>query len=774
MKKIGLFFLVPFAMTSGAHAQWLWNVKKMDTIKSHLTSFTYAPAYNALLTQADQELGHSLYSVMQKKDIAPSGDKHDYVSLSRYWWPDPKSPNGLPYINKDGEVNPELNRYDRNTLGDMCAAVNTLSLAYFYSGQEKYAQKAVKVLSAWFLDAKTRMNPNLEYSQFVPGRDNSKGRSEGLIDSYSFVEMVNSVQLLKGSASYTAQDERALKKWFSDFVKWMDSSVQGKKENAAKNNHGTAFDAQAIAYLLFSGNETAAKKLIQEFPEKRMFTQIEPDGKQPNELWRTLAYHYSEYNLTHILDVCATAQKLGIDLLHMTSPDGGSVFKATDYLASFLGKKVESWPYKQISGWDAKQQDVCDDMVRILDMDATKTMYRPLINQYATQDLTNRKRLLFGAENPIAEVFSFAATQFDYALGRIDSVRAHSSKKDVVSPRSIDKKGQMVLVAPRDWCSGFFPGSLWRMYQYTQDNKWKTVADQYTRKLEVEKNDRSSHDVGFKVYCSYGNGYEDTKDTVYKNVVIQAASTLSTRFNDRIGVIRSWDFNKETWQYPVIIDNMMNLELLFEAAKLSGNKRFYEIADKHATTTLHNHFRPDYSSYHVVDYDTTTGKARRKMTFQGYADSSAWARGQSWALYGFTMCYRYTKNPAYLKQAEGVAGFIFNNKNLPSDLIPYWDYNDPTIPNAPRDASAACVTASALYELAQYDKKDSAHYTQLANTILANLIAHYRAKPNADEGFLLLHSTGHHPANSEIDVPISYADYYFLQALLQRNALDNQ
>jgi len=397
MGRGSLLLLVSFVMLCGAHAQWLWDVKKMKTIKEHLASSAYAAAYNTLLAQADRELGHKVYSVMQKKNIAPSGDKHDYVSLSRYWWPDPHSPNGLPYINKDGKSNPELNHYDRNLLGDMCNAVNTLSLAYFYSGREKYAQKAVRVLCTWFLDAKTRMNPNLEYSQFIPGRDHSKGRSEGLIDSYSFVEMVNSVELLKGSAGYTAQDERALKKWFADFVRWMESGKQGKMERSAKNNHSIAFDAQAITYLLFSGNETAARSLIREFPEKRMFAQIEPDGKQPNELWRTLAYHYSEYNLRHILDVCATAQKLGIDLLHATSADGRSVFKAMDYLASFLGKKVESWPYKQISGWDAKQQDLCDDMVRILTMDSSKTKYHQLVNKYSRQDLSDRKYLLYGA-----------------------------------------------------------------------------------------------------------------------------------------------------------------------------------------------------------------------------------------------------------------------------------------------------------------------------------------------------------------------------------------
>jgi len=402
MKKITGKFFVLFlccclVLTPGLHAQWLWNAEKMSTIKTRLQTPAYAAAYRLLCAQADAAINTPAYSVTQKKAIAPSGNKHDYVSLSRYWWPDPHSSNGLPYVFKDGQSNPELERYDRNTLGDMCAAVHTLSLAYFYSGEEKYAQKAVSLLGTWFLDEKTRMNPNLEYSQFIPGRDNSKGRPEGLIDSYSFVGMLSSVELIKGSAGYTPAVEQGLKQWFGDFAKWLQASGQGQKEKAAKNNHATAYDAQLLTYLLFSGDEQGGRKIIDEFPVKRIFAQIEPDGKQPNELWRTLAYHYSEYNLSHILEVCATAQKLGIDLLHKKSADGRSIFKAMDYLASFLGKGVESWPYKQISGWEAKQQSVCEDMVRILAMDPAQTRYRTLVGKYARHDLSDRNRLLYGA-----------------------------------------------------------------------------------------------------------------------------------------------------------------------------------------------------------------------------------------------------------------------------------------------------------------------------------------------------------------------------------------
>lgn len=395
IKRLSLTVLVGFLSIAGLKAQWIWDAQKMQDIKEHVNQPAYAPAYATLIAQADRALHGPIYSVTTKKGQAPSGDKHDYVSLSRYWWPNPDTKDGMPYIFKDGQSNPELAAYDRNTLGDMCGAVNTLALAYFYSGQEKYADKAVQLVRTWFFDEDTRMNPNLEYSQFIPGRDGSKGRPEGLIDSYSFVGMINSLPLLKKSASYNLELEHGLQQWFADFAKWMKESSQGIAEEHAKNNHATAYDAQMVTYYLFSGNEEAAKKLINDFPTRRIFAQIEPDGKQPNELWRTLAYHYSQYNLSHMLDVVATAQKLGINLLEQKSADGRSIYKAMDYLATFLGKGVASWPYKQISGWEAKQQDVCVDLMRIVELDPTKTDYINLAKTYSKLDLNDRRRLLY-------------------------------------------------------------------------------------------------------------------------------------------------------------------------------------------------------------------------------------------------------------------------------------------------------------------------------------------------------------------------------------------
>jgi rhamnogalacturonyl hydrolase YesR len=328
------------------------------------------------------------------------------------------------------------------------------------------------------------------------------------------------------------------------------------------------------------------------------------------------------------------------------------------------------------------------------------------------------------------------------------------------------EKDNLKLVGSKDWTSGFFPGVLWYLYEYTGKKEWRDEAEKFTANIEREKINGGTHDMGFKIYCSFGTGYNLTKDAHYKEVLIQSAKTLSTRFNSAVGVLRSWDHSKEKWDYPVIIDNMMNLELLFAATRLTGDSSFYKIAVSHANTTMKNHFRSDYSSYHVVDYDTATGKVIKKTTHQGYANESAWARGQAWGLYGFTMCYRETKNKAYLDHAEHIASFILNHPNLPKDLVPYWDFNAPGIPAEPRDASAAAVIASGLYELSLYSKNGK-EYRKAADKIMESLTKYYRAPIGEAKGFILLHSTGSKPSNSEVDVPLSYGDYYYLEALLR-------
>jgi hypothetical protein len=340
-----------------------------------------------------------------------------------------------------------------------------------------------------------------------------------------------------------------------------------------------------------------------------------------------------------------------------------------------------------------------------------------------------------------------------------------SPRNRPVSPRSLKSSGEIMVVPSRDWCSGFYPGCLWLMVELTDEEQWKTLAGDYTEPLEREKTNASTHDMGFKMMCSFGNGYRLTENPDYRDILIKSAQTLITRYNENVGCIRSWDFNKDVWQFPVIIDNMMNLELLFWATRETGDSIYHQIAEQHALTTLKNHFRKDHSSYHVIDYDTITGEILHRHTHQGHSHESAWARGQAWGLYGFTMTCRFTGNKEFLEQAEKIAAFILEHPNLPEDMIPYWDFNAPGIPDEPRDASSAAITASALLELSTYsDQGDS--YAGSAVKILENLSSpEYLSNEGESKGFLIKHSTGHKPGHSEVDVPIIYGDYYYIEAM---------
>jgi hypothetical protein len=282
------------------------------------------------------------------------------------------------------------------------------------------------------------------------------------------------------------------------------------------------------------------------------------------------------------------------------------------------------------------------------------------------------------------------------------------------------------------------------------------------------------------LFCSFGNGLRLTGDTAkYKDILAIGAESLASRYDPSVGSIRSWDH--KPWHFPVIIDNMMNLEFLTQATKLTGDKKYYDIAVKHAMTTIENHFRKDYSTFHVIDYDAETGKVIAKKTHQGAADESAWARGQAWALYGFTMMYRETNNPKFLNQARKVAKYILDHPNLPEDLIPYWDFDYDKIPTSSntyarrtlRDASAGALFASALLELSQYtDGKEALRYFSSAEMILRNLsIAPYKASYGENGGYILKHSVGSLPGNSEVDVPLTYADYYYVEALIRYKRL---
>ncbi len=366
---------------------------------------------------------------------------------------------------------------------------------------------------------------------------------------------------------------------------------------------------------------------------------------------------------------------------------------------------------------------------------------------------------------PVKEAFAHAEKQTQLLIK--NTALERKNHPELVSPRTLED-GHLKLVRARDWTSGFFPGVIWYLYDFTKAAHWKEEARNYTGLIEGEKNNAGTHDMGFKIFCSYGNAYRLSGDAADKDVLLTSAKTLSSRFSPKTKLIRSWDHNSDKWKFPVIIDNMMNLELLFEATKMSGDSSYYRIAVSHADETMKNHFRPDYGTYHVVDYDPETGAVVNRHTHQGYQHESTWARGEAWALYGYTLCYRYTKDKRYLAQAEHIAKFLFSHPHMPKDLIPYWDFDAPEIPNEPRDASAAAVIASALYELAQYSTAGE-DYKQKASTIISNLYANYTFKIGEGKGFILNHSTGSKAHQSEVDVPLNYADYYYLEALLRYN-----
>jgi chondroitin AC lyase len=385
---------------------------------------------------------------------------------------------------------------------------------------------------------------------------------------------------------------------------------------------------------------------------------------------------------------------------------------------------------------------------------------------------------------------TFIKNNFRYADAQLRNMLEDTKGLRGAFPRTINKKGKLVTTNMYDWTPGFFPGSLWYGYEYTKDTVLKNAAIRWTEQLEPLKNFTQHHDLGFMMYCSYGNAYHLTKNKKYKDILLRSARSLSTRFNPAAGSIKSWNVfaswhGDRKYYFPVIIDNMMNLELLFFASQVSGDTSFRHIAVSHALNTMKNQIREDYSSYHVVCYDSITGKVLARETAQGYADNSTWSRGQAWGIYGFTMCYRETKDERFLKTAQGMADYFIHNRNLPGDKIPYWDFNVDENGYTPginsntrnvsvkyRDASAAAIAASALLELSTYSNSRREEYRNAAVQMLHSLAStRYRAPEHSNGNFLLMHSVGSIPHNAEIDVPLVYADYYFLEALQRYDVL---
>lgn len=379
-------------------------------------------------------------------------------------------------------------------------------------------------------------------------------------------------------------------------------------------------------------------------------------------------------------------------------------------------------------------------------------------------------------EQFITDNVEFAAAQTTKMLQHVGEPTGNNY------PRTMKDNGELAVTGMYDWTPGFFPGSLWYLYELTGEDTWKLQAEKWTHSLEPLKTFTGHHDLGFMMYCSYGNAERLAPRPEYKDILIESAKSLSSRFSENTQTIKSWNYRKHwndttEWFYPVIIDNMMNLEMLFYASKISGDKRFYDIAVKHSDSTLKYHFRDDFSTYHVVDYDTISGKVLDQATCQGFSDNSTWSRGQAWAAYGYTMVYRETKDVKYLDAAVKATDFYLSN--LPEDLVPLWDFNVGEAGYEPdgksyavefqeklKDASAAAIVCSALFELGEYVKDKS--YTETAIKMLKSLASpNYRAELGKNANFILMHSVGSIPHVNEIDKPLVYADYYFLEALIR-------
>ncbi|MCH7409174.1 glycoside hydrolase family 88 protein [Belliella sp. DSM 111904] len=354
-------------------------------------------------------------------------------------------------------------------------------------------------------------------------------------------------------------------------------------------------------------------------------------------------------------------------------------------------------------------------------------------------------------------------------------------------PHAVNADGSIKYLQIDEWTGGFWPGILWYMYEYTGDEQWKNAALDWTHSLESNQFNTSHHDIGFMMFCSYGNALRFEKNKAYDQILIESAKSLLKRYSPIVGSIQSWNKRKSkgeinTWEFPVIMDNMMNLELLCYVTEITGDSTYYDVAVKHATQTMRNHIREDFSTYHVVNYDPKNGEVLHQQTLQGFSDNSTWARGQAWGIYGFTTMYRATQDKQFLETAIGLADFFLDHPKLPEDFIPVWDFNvgedgfvpdwhfDPSLfDKQPRDASAAAITASALLALSTYvDGEQKQKYFDAAENMLKSLSSDtYLNSGEANPYFLLKHSTGNLPSGNEVDVPLIYADYYFLEALLR-------
>ena len=723
----------------------------------------YRAAYAALIHDADSALRLPPFTVTAKKRTPPSSDKHDYMSLAPYWWPDTTKPNGVPFIRRDGEVNPE-SRLDTDSPRFLrfADAVESLTLAYTFSRDAKYANRAATLLRAWFLDPATRMNPNLRFAQAIPGV--TEGRGIGIIDTRNLATIVDDVLLLRDAPGWSRDDDAAIRAWCRTFLDWLIASPQGKEEAIQANNHGTWYDAQVASLALFVGDTALARRTIVEAGPKRIAAQIAPDGSQPEELARTRPIHYSLFNIEPFARLAELGRHVDVDLWHYRAPNGAGIHEAVLFVAPYLDS-ARKWKGAEVVPAHP------EEFIRTI-RQAARAYHDPRIDR-ALRSMPadvlrdDRSRLLYTdpslearLDSLIPSVVSFASARMRRAVDALDPRDGY--------PRATNADGRWNLLPATSWTSGFFAGSLWQMFDLTGDSLWAKAAKRWTEGLASNASRTDTHDLGFLVFNSFGKAIQHGDESRAREVVLTASRSLVSRFNPAVGAIKSWDTEQATdgrakWAFPVIIDNMMNLEMLFWAAAHGGDPSWRVVAERHALTSARAHVRDDGSTFHVASFDPKSGALVARATWQGYSDSSVWARGQAWAIYGFTRAYEETKNPQLLAIAQRVADWYA--AHLPDDAVPFWDFRDPAIPNCERDASTAAIAASGLLRLAEDVPPELAsRYREVAERALVALATSY-LDPRPAGMAVLQHAVGGKPQATEVDVGLVYADYYFLEAV---------
>ncbi len=500
------------------------------------------PAYVAVLDRAAVALVATPISVTVKKRLPPSGDKRDYMSLGPYWWPDTTKPDGLPFIRRDGVVNPESRRdHDGWRWQGMASAVEALALAHYFTGDAKYGEAALKHLRVWFLDSTTRMNPNAQYAQSIPGV--SAGRGVGIIDLRHMPHLLDAIRLLEHGNALPAADRQALTSWFRDYLAWLRNSENGREERAAENNHGTWYDAQAASLALFVGDTAFARELIDVSARERIAAQIRPDGSQPHELERTRPLHYSLFNLDPYTQLAELGRHIGVELWNHRAPNSGSIADALRLVAPYTDPS-RTWAKPDVAPIEPavflvplrRAADALDDpaflaAIERLPISLTQSHVSALLHPTTT------------SRRPTA-MDSLMRRALDHAAERLRATAVSLDPKDGY-PRFTKPDGTWETRAANQWTSGFFAGSLWYMHQLTRDDEWKRLAEKWTDSLERVKTMRSTHDLGFMLFDSFGHGYLLTGNPHYRDVVLEGSRSLVTRYNPTVGAIKSWDTERQ-------------------------------------------------------------------------------------------------------------------------------------------------------------------------------------------------------------------------------------